>query len=112
MLSPLQAFPTVPVPAWSYGKSVSIDSLKQVTDSYVKSLEPKRKLQLSAVPEDVKESINKYAKSLKQDKTAGELLVMLAKAVAENAVVVEGGKVVEGFKVTEHSCRESCACLP
>jgi hypothetical protein len=34
----------IPVPEWKYGKSVSLDSLKSVTDAHVKSLEPKKKV--------------------------------------------------------------------
>lgn len=49
----LQALPTVPVPEWNYGKPVSMDSLKKTTDAYMKALEPKRKLQLAAVPSQV-----------------------------------------------------------
>jgi hypothetical protein len=61
-----QALPSVPVPAWSYGKPVALDSLKKVTDTYMTALEPKRKLQLSAVPATVKDSIGSFAQSLKQ----------------------------------------------
>jgi hypothetical protein len=34
-----------------------------------------------------------------QDKSAAEVTEMVLRAVAERAVVVEGGKPVEGFKV-------------
>jgi hypothetical protein len=62
----VQALPSVPVPAWSFGAPVPLDSLKKVTDTYISSLEPKRKLQLAPVPATVKDSISSFAKSLKQ----------------------------------------------
>ncbi len=43
-----------------------MDSLTSVTDKYIASLEPKRKLQLQQVPPEVKQSIENYTKSLKQ----------------------------------------------
>ena len=39
-----KALPSVPIPVWKAGHSVSLESLKAVTDAYVKALEPKRKL--------------------------------------------------------------------
>lgn len=65
----------MPVPAWSYGKSVPLENLKAVTDSYVKSLEPKRKLQLAPLPSQVKDSIAAFTKALKQDKASSEVRV-------------------------------------
>lgn len=44
----------MPVPEWKYGKSVTLDSLKTVTDAYVKALEPKRKLKLPVLPAQVR----------------------------------------------------------
>ena len=41
------------MPEWKYGKSVTLDSLKTVTDAYVKALEPKRKLKLPVLPAQV-----------------------------------------------------------
>lgn len=48
------AFPKLPVPAWQLGKGVSLDAMKQVTDAYVTSLVPARKLKLPELPAQVK----------------------------------------------------------
>jgi len=93
-----QPFPTVPVPQWNYGKSVSMNSLQSTTDAYIKALEPKRKLQLAPLPDQVKESIASFASALKQDSAAPEVTDLVMKAFAEKAVVLEEGKPVEGFK--------------
>lgn len=45
----IQPFPTVPVPEWKYGSSVPMSSLTAVTDKYVASMEPKRKLQVNTM---------------------------------------------------------------
>ena len=94
-----KAFPTVPIPAWKYGKSVSLDSLKSVTDSYVKTLEPKRKLVLPVLPATVKDSLAAFTASIKQDKSLPEIQNMLVQALADKAVVEENGRMLEGFKV-------------
>ncbi|PNW81045.1 hypothetical protein CHLRE_07g340350v5 [Chlamydomonas reinhardtii] len=36
--------PTLPVPSWALGKPVSLDAVNKVTDAYLKSLEPAKKL--------------------------------------------------------------------
>lgn len=87
------------MPQWQLGKSVSLDSLNQVTDAYLKSLEPSRKLSVPAVPATVKDSLAAFARSAGQDKSAGELVDLVTKAMADKAVVVEDGKPVQGFQV-------------
>lgn len=47
----------------------------------------------------VKKSIESFASALKQDGSAPEITDMVMKALAEKAVVMEGGKPAEGFKV-------------
>lgn len=91
-------FPKVPVPEWKYGKSVTLDSLKSVTDSYIKSLEPKRKLKLPLLPAEVKDSLAAFTKSIKQENSLPEVQDLLVKALAEKAVVEENGKVLDNFK--------------
>mmetsp|Transcript_33238 Transcript_33238/g.73506 ORF Transcript_33238/g.73506 Transcript_33238/m.73506 type:complete len:629 (+) Transcript_33238:92-1978(+) len=93
-----QPFATVPIPEWNYGKSVSLDSLKTVTDKYIRTLEPKRKLKLPVLPAQVKDSLAAFTKSLKQDKSLTEVQEMLVKALADKAVVEENGKVLDGFQ--------------
>lgn len=41
---PAQPVPTLPVPSWALGKPVSLDAVNKVTDAYLKSLEPAKKL--------------------------------------------------------------------
>ena len=96
----MQPFPTVPIPEWKFGKSVSMDSLKSVTDAYVKALEPKRKLKLPVLPAQVTDSLASFTRSIKQEKSLPEVQEMLIKALAEKAVVEEDGKVLDGFKVS------------
>ena len=103
-----KAFPTVPIPAWTYGKSVSLDSLKSVTDSYVKTLEPKRKLVLPVLPATVKDSLAAFTASIKQDKSLPEIQNMLVQALADKAVVEENGRMLEGFKVRS-TCQKASA---
>jgi hypothetical protein len=89
----------VPVPAWTYSKSVPLSTLTSTTDSYIKSLEPKRKLKLPVLPATVKDSLAAFTSSIKQDKSLPEIQGMLVQALAEKAVVEESGKVLEDFKV-------------
>ncbi len=96
---PPQSVGTLAVPQWQLGKTVSLDSLNQVTDAYLKSLEPSRKLSVPAVPATVKDSLAAFARSAGQDKSAGELVELVTKAMADKAVVVEDGKPVPGFQV-------------
>ncbi|EFJ47258.1 mitochondrial F1F0 ATP synthase associated protein [Volvox carteri f. nagariensis] len=42
----LDSFGSLPVPSWTLGKSVSLESVNKVTDAYLKSLEPARKVTL------------------------------------------------------------------
>lgn len=93
-----KAFPTVPIPEWKYGRAVSLDSLKAVTDAHVKALEPRRKLKLPALPATVKDSLAAFTRSLGQEKSLGEVQELLVKALADKAIVEEGGRVLEGFK--------------
>lgn len=92
------ALPTVPVPTWSYGKAVPMDSLKAVTDAYIAAQEPKRKLQLAEVPAQVKDSLAAFAKSLQQEGAASQVADLVVSKLADSAVVVENGKPLEGFK--------------
>ena len=78
---------------------MSLDNMKAVTDKYMKSLEPKRKLKLPVIPDNLKASLASFASSIKQEKVVPELTEMLTKALAEKAVVEENGKVLEGFQV-------------
>ncbi len=89
----------MPIPAWKHGKGVSLDSLKSVTDSYVKALEPKRKLVLPVLPATVKDSLAAFTASIKQEKSLPEIQGMLVQALADKAVVEEKGRVLDGFKV-------------
>nr|6RD4_1 Chain 1, ATP synthase associated protein ASA1 [Polytomella sp. Pringsheim 198.80]6RD5_1 Chain 1, ATP synthase associated protein ASA1 [Polytomella sp. Pringsheim 198.80]6RD7_1 Chain 1, ATP synthase associated protein ASA1 [Polytomella sp. Pringsheim 198.80]6RD8_1 Chain 1, ATP synthase associated protein ASA1 [Polytomella sp. Pringsheim 198.80]6RD9_1 Chain 1, ATP synthase associated protein ASA1 [Polytomella sp. Pringsheim 198.80]6RDA_1 Chain 1, ATP synthase associated protein ASA1 [Polytome len=91
------AFPRVAVPEWKKGKTVSIENLNTVTDKYAAALVPKRKLALPVLPEGVKKAVEDFAASVGQAKNASEVSELLAKSLAEKAVVTEGGKVVEGF---------------
>ncbi|GIL91596.1 hypothetical protein Vretimale_9636 [Volvox reticuliferus] len=43
----LDSLGTLPVPSWALGQSVSLEAVNKVTDAYLKSLEPARKLALS-----------------------------------------------------------------
>lgn len=106
----LQPFATLPVPQWNYGKSVSMDNLKNVTDSYVKSMEPKRKLKIAQVPAQVKDSLAAFAKTLKQDGSASEITNLVMKALAEKAVVEENGKAVD-LKVSMMDMPTNHACI-
>ncbi|PNH08830.1 hypothetical protein TSOC_004580 [Tetrabaena socialis] len=92
------ALGTLPVPAWELGKPVSLDSLNKVTDAYLGSLEPARKVSIPAIPAGVKDSITSFMHSAGQDKSAGELIEVITKAVAEKAVVVENGKALPDFE--------------
>lgn len=89
----------MPVPAWSYGKSVALDNLAGVTSTYIKAMEPKRKLQLAPMPESVRKSIAAFAHDLKQDGAVPEITALVMRAVADKAVVVENGKALDNFKV-------------
>lgn len=89
------SFPTVPVPEWKYGNTVALDSLKQVTDSYYQALQPKRKLRLPTLPATVSQPLASFAKDLKLDGAVSDLQASLLKAVAEKAVVEEGGKTLD-----------------
>lgn len=59
----MQPFPTLPVPEWQHGQPVSMDSLQKAVDAYIKALEPKRKLQLAAVPAQVRSGRSVGARS-------------------------------------------------
>jgi hypothetical protein len=85
------------VPKWQLGKSVSLEGLNKVTDAYVASLEPARKLALPVVPAAVKDSVAAFANSLGQSSSVPEAINSLAKALAEKAVVMEGGKILDNY---------------
>jgi hypothetical protein len=70
---------TLPVPVWQLGKSVSLESLNKVTDAYLGSLEPARKLSIPSLPASVKDSVAGFARSAGHDaKSASELLQLLS----------------------------------
>ncbi|KXZ54748.1 hypothetical protein GPECTOR_4g818 [Gonium pectorale] len=93
------ALPSLPAPSWQLGKPVSLEAVNAVTDAYLGSLVPARKLAVPSLPASVKDSIAAFAASAGQDKSAGELIELLTKAVADKAVVLENGKPVPDFKV-------------
>lgn len=92
--------PTLPVPAWDYGKPVTLAALNAVTDAYVASLEPRRKLRLPTLPAQVSDALTAYTKSLGQEGAVADIKVALLKMLAEKAVVEENGKVLTDFKFT------------
>ncbi|KAG2491937.1 hypothetical protein HYH03_009670 [Edaphochlamys debaryana] len=92
------ALSTLPVPSWAPGKTVSLEALNKVTDSYLASLVPSRKLAIPSVPATVKDSITAFAASAGADKSAAEIIEQLTKAVADKALVVENGKTVPDFQ--------------
>lgn len=96
-------FPTVPVPEWKYGKTVSTESLTKATDLYYKSLEPKRKLKLPVLPAQVKDSLAAFTASIKQDKSLPEVQELLVQSLSDKAVVEENGRVLDNFKFVSHA---------
>jgi hypothetical protein len=68
-------FSAMPVPAWQVGKPVALDSLKAVTDSYYKALEPSRKLRLPQLPAQVTDSLGSFTKSLGLEGALADLQV-------------------------------------
>lgn len=92
------SFAALPVPRWALGQSVSLASANGVTDALVRGLEPARKLALPVIPGDVRDKVTAFAASLGQGQAAPEALEALAKAMAEKAVVTEGGKVLDNFQ--------------
>lgn len=95
--------PSLPVPDWKYGQPVSTASLQTVTDAYFAALEPKRKLRLPTMPAQVTDSLSSYLRSLGQSEALPELTTSLLTALADKAVVTEGGAEVKGFKYTSRA---------
>lgn len=89
----------LPVPEWKLGKSISLSSVQQVTDAYLASLIPARKLKLPVVPDAVKKSLESFAAQLGQPGTASEASDAVQNVLAQHAVVQDAsGKTVEGFQ--------------
>eukprot|EP00877_Chromochloris_zofingiensis_P014847 jgi/Chrzof1/9616/Cz04g09240.t1 len=94
----LKDFPTLPVPKWQVGKPVALEELKSVTDAYIKSMEPIRKLKVPEMPAQVQTSLKELARQMGNEKAVMELQNTLAEKLKENAIVLENGKPVPGFE--------------
>lgn len=97
---PAQPFSPLPVPSWQLNKPLSLATVAKVTDAYLASLQPARKLKLPVVPEAVKKSLSSFAASLGQPSKGSAVTDMVTAALADQAVVEEGGKVLPGFTVS------------
>lgn len=71
----MQDFPTLPVPKWQVGKPVALEELKSVTDAYIKSMEPIRKLKVPEMPAQVQTSLKELARQMGNEKAVMELQV-------------------------------------
>ncbi len=74
------SFSTLPVPEWKFGKPVPLAQLNKVTDELVSKLEPKRKVQLPVVPEEVTKALTGFTKSIGQGDALKEIEVRLGGA--------------------------------
>ncbi|MEW5298996.1 MAG: hypothetical protein WDW36_002057 [Sanguina aurantia] len=94
---PSGALLPLPVPSWQLNKPLSLAAVAKVTDSYLASLQPARKLKLPVLPEAVQKSLTTFAASLGQAGKGGAVTDLVAAALADKAVVEEGGKVLADF---------------
>lgn len=62
-----QPFAKLPVPQWQLGKPVELAAVTSVADSYLKALEPARKLRTPALPAQVSDQLAQLGRSMGRD---------------------------------------------